>query len=338
MSSTLYKKAHVIVCDGDIVASYKHLMNAPIDPRKFQNPIKTAKGERRAHVSFSGLKTLWFNSGSLCNIECANCYIQSSPTADHFVYLTPEDMRPFLDEIDALGYGQVEIAFTGGEPYLNPHMIKMSEMALGRGHELLILTNAMKPMMRPRVQKGLLDLKNRYGDKMTLRVSLDHFTQSGHDGERGDGSFKIALKGIAWLTEHGFRLNIAGRAAFAESEAEARAGYAALIKDEGWKIDAFDPAATILFPEMDETVDVPEITMDCWDILSVNPDSMMCANSRMVVKRKGETQAAVLACTLLWDDPQFETGKTLAESRKAVRLNHPHCAKFCVLGGASCSA
>jgi len=89
---------------------------------------------------------------------------------------------------------------------------------------------------------------------------------------------------------------------------------------------------------MDEKVDVPEITKDCWDILNVNQNDMMCASSRMVVRRKGEKQSSVLACTLLWDDPQFETGKTLAKSLGPVKLNHPHCAKFCVLGGASCSA
>ncbi len=312
-------------------------MNAPIDPRKFQNPTITAKGERRASVFFKELKTLWFNSGSLCNIECANCYIKSSPTADHFVYLAPEDMAPYLDEIDTLGRARIEIAFTGGEPYMNPDMIQLSEMALERGHELLVLTNAMKPMMRPRVQKGLLDLQARFEDKTTLRVSLDHFTQEGHDEERGDGSFESALKGMAWLTEHGFKLNIAGRAMFAESEDAARDGYAALIKNQGWDIDAYDPAATLLFPEMDESVDVPEITTACWGILDVHPDSMMCATSRMVVKRKGEARPAVLACTLLWDDLQFETGKALKDSLGPVKLNHPHCAKFCVLGGASCS-
>ena len=313
-------------------------MNALIDPNKFKNPSITAKGEKRASVFFKDLTTLWFNSGSLCNIECANCYIKSSPTADHFVYLTPEDMAPYLDEIEELGYGQIEIAFTGGEPYLNPHMLRLSEMALERGHDLLVLTNAMKPMMRPRVQKGLLDLQSRFPNKMTLRVSLDHFSEEGHDQERGAGSFAIALKGMAWLTEHDFTLNIAGRAMFSESDEVARKGYGDLIKTEGWKIDANDPAATILFPEMDEAVDVPEITVACWGILDVHPDSMMCATSRMVVKRKGEDKAAVLACTLLWDDPQFETGKTLKESLGPVKLNHPHCSKFCVLGGASCSA
>lgn len=313
-------------------------MNAPIDPRKFQNPILTAKGEKRAAVFFKELKTLWFNSGSLCNIECANCYIQSSPTADHFIYLTPEDMAPYLDEIDEMYDHKIEIAFTGGEPYLNPHILRLSEMALERGHELLILTNAMKPMMRPRVQKGLLDLQARYPGKMTLRVSLDHFSQEGHDQERGNGSFDIALKGMAWLTEHKFKLNIAGRSMFSESEENARQGYADLISSQGWDIDAYDPMTTILFPEMDENIDVPEITVACWSILNVHPDSMMCATSRMVVRRKGEDRASVLACTLLWDDPQFETGKTLKESLGPVKLNHPHCSKFCVLGGASCSA
>ena len=36
-------------------------------------------------------------------------------------------------------------------------------------------------------------------------------------------------------------------------------------------------------------------------------------------------------------DPQFELGRTLRDSAKTVSLNHPHCAKFCVLGGAACS-
>ncbi len=317
---------------------YTVRMNAPIDPEKFRHPNITAKGEPRAWVEFKALKTLWFNTGSLCNIECANCYIESSPTADHFVYLTPGDMAPYLDEIDALGGGLIEIAFTGGEPYMNPDCLRLSEMALERGHDLLVLTNAMKPMMRPRVQKGLLDLQNRFPGKMTLRVSLDHFSAAEHDRERGAGSFAIALKGMRWLTDHDFALHIAGRSMFAESDAQARDGYAALIKDEGWDIDAYNAAQTILFPEMDERIDVPEITTACWDILNVSPDSMMCASSRMVVRRKGAGKASVLACTLLWDDPQFELGKTFTESQKSVQLNHPHCAKFCVLGGASCSA
>jgi hypothetical protein len=57
----------------------------------------------------------------------------------------------------------------------------------------------------------------------------------------------------------------------------------------------------------------------------------------MVVKRNGEDKPSVLACTLLPYDKQFELGHSLAEASSSVALNHPHCAKFCVLGGGACS-
>jgi hypothetical protein len=93
----------------------------------------------------------------------------------------------------------------------------------------------------------------------------------------------------------------------------------------------------VLFPEMDAGCDVPEITEACWDILGKSPSSVMCASSRMVVRRKGSTRASVVACTLVPYEPQFDLGPTLAGALGSVALNHPHCAKFCVLGGASCS-
>jgi len=88
---------------------------------------------------------------------------------------------------------------------------------------------------------------------------------------------------------------------------------------------------------LDERVEVPEITAACWGILGKSPDDVMCASSRMVVKRKGADKPVVLACTLLPYAPEFEMGGTLAQAEADVQLNHPHCAKFCVLGGASCS-
>jgi hypothetical protein len=88
---------------------------------------------------------------------------------------------------------------------------------------------------------------------------------------------------------------------------------------------------------MDAAADVPEISTACWGILGVDPDSLMCASSRMVVHRRGAAAPAVLACTLLAHDTRFELGATLAQAAQPVALNHPHCARFCVLGGASCS-
>ena len=305
---------------------------------KFQDPARTAKGEPRATVGLGAVQTLWFNTGTLCNITCTNCYIDSSPTNDALVYMTADEVRSYLDQITARGWAVREIAFTGGEPFMNPQMIDMTEAALERGYDVLILTNAMQPMMRKKMQDGLKRLNATYPGKLLLRVSVDHFRPEVHDAERGIGAFDKTLKGMKWLRDNDVAMAVAGRSVFGDSDPESRNGYAAFYAEHGFSIDAHNPGMTVLFPEMDETQEVPEITTACWDILGKSPDAVMCSNSRMVVKRKGAETPAVLACTLLPYDPQFEMGATLEEAERDVALNHPHCAKFCVLGGASCSA
>ena len=241
-----------------------------------------------------------------------------------------------LDEIARSGLPTREIGLTGGEPFMNPHIIAIMDAALESGFHLLVLTNAMRPMMK--LTQPLLGLRRRFPDRITLRVSLDHYTPERHEEERGDTSWERTLQGIRWLAENGFGLAIAGRTRWGESEESLRAGFARLFEAQGLPVDANDPAALVLFPEMDESVDVAEITTACWGILNVNPEAMMCATSRMVVRRKGAARPTVLPCTLLPYDPQFEMGATLGEAGGQVKLNHPHCARFCVLGGGSCSA
>jgi uncharacterized Fe-S cluster-containing radical SAM superfamily protein len=313
-------------------------MQATLSPLKFQDPLRTAKGEERAFVAFDGFQTLWFNTGTLCNITCINCYIESSPTNDRLVYLTPQDVVPFLDELAELQPGSIEIGFTGGEPFLNPDILEILTIALQRGHSVLVLTNAMRPMMRPRVQEGIKGLIASFGDQLTFRVSLDHWSATFHDQERGEGGFDETCLGLDWLATQGAKLAIAGRTLWGESQEASEAGFRDLVAERNWPIDVEKHLSFVLFPEMDARVDVPEITPACWGILGVDPKGLMCASSRMIVKRKGADAPVVLPCTLLPYEPEFEMGETLAGSLGPVRLNHPHCAKFCVLGGGSCSA
>ncbi|WP_111734646.1 radical SAM protein [Roseovarius amoyensis] len=314
----------------------KDVLQPPAPEPRFRDPLVTADGQARARVALTRPETLWFNTGTLCNITCANCYIESSPENDRLVYITEAEMNDYLDQAQTRGWPLREVGFTGGEPFMNPQMPAMARSALERGLEALILTNAMRPMMRPRVRDALAQLGAEFGDRMVLRVSLDHWSEAHHDSERGKGSFAITLEGMRWLRDAGIRTTVAGRTLWGESEAEARAGYAKLYAEHGFAIDANDPSQTVLFPEMDEAADVPEITSSCWGILGKSPDDVMCASSRMVVKRRGADRPAVVACTLLPYEPEFELGTTLAEAEGEVALNHPHCARFCVLGGASC--
>ncbi len=311
---------------------------APANQGKFIDPQTTADGSPRARVALSRPRTLWFNTGTLCNIACTNCYIESSPQNDRLAYITAAEVSDFLDQIAERAWPVREIGFTGGEPFMNPEILAMLRASLARGFEVLVLTNAMTPMMRPAMQAGLLELREKYGARLTLRVSLDHWQREKHDAIRGAGSHAKTLSGMRWLADHGFRMTVAGRALWGLSDTEARAGYAAFFAKNNFKIDPQDPATTVIFPEMDERAEVPEITTACWGILGKSPDDVMCASSRMVVKRKGAARPVVLACTLLAYDPRFEMGHSLAEAEGEIALNHPHCAKFCVLGGAACSA
>ena len=305
-----------------------------LDPRKFRDPLVTADGDERAHVALRRLDTLWFNTGTLCNLECGHCYIESSPRNDRLVYLSAAEVAAYLDEIEAGAWGTREIGFTGGEPFMNPEFMAMVGDALERGFEVLVLTNAMRPMMK--CADELLRLREAHGEGLTLRVSIDHHEPERHEQERGARSWGPMLEGLRWLSGQGFRLSVAGRL-WDGDEAAMRAGYARLFAAEGIDIDGGDPAQLVLFPEMDAHVDVPEITTACWGILDLSPDAVMCASSRMVVKRKHAAAPAVLSCTLLPYDEAFELGASLADAAGEVALNHPHCAKFCVLGGASCS-
>ena len=303
---------------------------------KFLDPERTASGEARASVTPVALHTVWFNTGTLCNLTCDHCYIESSPTNDRLAYLKRTDVGCFLEEIAANDLPVREIGITGGEPFMNPDILGILEDCLSAGFQVLVLTNAMRPMMK--CADGLLALGRRFGERLTLRVSVDHFDRALHEAERGRRSWRPALNGLKWLADAGFRVHVAGRTRWGGSETTLRQGFQGLFDELGVNLDATDPHQLVLFPEMDEAADVPEITTACWDILGVNPAHLMCASARMVVRRRGAERSEVVACTLLPYQPAFTLGETLRESLRPVALNHPHCASFCVLGGGSCSA
>jgi MoaA/NifB/PqqE/SkfB family radical SAM enzyme len=108
----------------------------------------TDNEEPEARVALKHLDTLWFNTGTLCNITCRNCYIESTPRNDRLSYITLEEIRPYLDEIERDRLGTQEIAFTGGEPFMNPRICEMIEECLKRGFRTMVLTNAMRPIHR----------------------------------------------------------------------------------------------------------------------------------------------------------------------------------------------
>lgn len=311
-------------------------MSSPPASAKFQHPTITASGAERASVPFDGLRTLWVNTGTVCNLSCAGCYIELSPQNDRLSWFLPADLQALIAQAHRLGEPLAEVGFTGGEPFANPQCLALFETALAAGLRILILSNATTPLSNHR--KGLLALHRRYAGQITVRVSLDHPTAERHDALRGAGMFARALDGIRWLSDHAIPVAIAGRARWGEAPEDSLAAYQSLFSAHG--LPVLPASSVVIFPEMTdpacEAEAVPEITTACWDLLHLSPSAMMCASARMAVRRRGAEQAVLLACTLITEDPFFDFGPDLAAARGPVSLKHPHCARFCVLGGARC--
>tara|TARA_B100000686_G_scaffold351779_1_gene451499 strand:- start:309 stop:1241 length:933 start_codon:yes stop_codon:yes gene_type:complete len=309
-------------------------MNILNNIKKFSNPNITLKGLPRARVTLNKMETLWFNTGTLCNVSCKNCYIESSPKNKRLVYLKSYEVSKFLNELKYLPNNN-QIGFTGGEPFMNPDIMFMINDSLSRGYKVLVLSNGMKPMHKH--FSSLIKIKDKYNDLFKIRISLDHYNKCVHESNRGPNTWGPVIYGLHWLNDNGFKYTIACRQLNNESEIKIRKGFSELVAKENLDIDVSDNKELVLFPEMEIEQDTPEITENCWKILDVNPESLMCSNSRMVVKKNGSNFPNVQACTLIAYEEEFNLGLNLKESVKNVSLNHPFCSQFCVLGKSSCS-
>ena len=300
--------------------------------QKFENKNFTADNKSRAFIESKKLKTLWFNTGTLCNLTCKNCYIESSPKNDRLSYLSFDEFKMFVNESIQNEMGTEEIGFTGGEPFMNKDIFKMIKYSLDNGFKTLVLTNAMKPMMNNKNDLNKLNHLN-----LTIRVSIDHYNKDKHEQIRGPNSWDPMIEGLKWLSENKFNYCLATRLMWNEDEETTRRNFKKFIDQYQLTLDVENKNQLVTFAEMDEKQDTPEITTECWGILNKNPDTVMCSTSRMIVKKKGNENPSVIACTLLPYKQEFDLGDSLKESMKKIYLNHPHCSKFCVLGGSSCS-
>lgn len=300
--------------------------------KKFENKIFTADNKARAFIESKKLKTLWFNTGTLCNLTCKNCYIESSPKNDRLSYLSYDEFKMFVNESIQNEMGTEEIGFTGGEPFMNKDIFKMIKYSLDNGFKTLVLTNAMKPMMNNKNELNKLNHLN-----LSIRVSIDHYNKDKHEQIRGPNSWDPMIEGLKWLSENKFNYCLATRLMWNEDEETTRRNFKKFINQYQLTLDVENKNQLVTFAEMDEKQDTPEITTECWGILNKSPDTVMCSTSRMIVKKKGNKNPSVIACTLLPYNQEFDLGDSLKESMKKIYLNHPHCSKFCVLGGSSCS-
>ena len=234
----------------------------------FLNKNFTSDGKARAYIELKNIETLWFNTGTLCNLQCNDCYIESSPTNKNLQYINLLEVKKYITEIKENHLGTKLIGLTGGEPFMNPYIVDILGYLLENKFKVLVLSNGMRPIEIK--FKKLLALPNL--NNLTIRISVDHFKKKIHESIRGSNTWKKVIKNLIWLSNNDFNLNIASKIKLGESENNLRDGFYKLFKKIKLNIDPYNKNKLIIFPIMNYHKATVEITQNCWTILNKNPE------------------------------------------------------------------
>ncbi|MFT5127014.1 MAG: MoaA/NifB/PqqE/SkfB family radical SAM enzyme [Rhodothermales bacterium] len=292
--------------------------------------LRTPQDDPRGYIQPHGLRELWFHTGTNCNLRCPFCLEGSKPGDTRIGFIRYDEYLALAEE--ALGMGVEKFSFTGGEPFVNPDMVRILDHALDH-RPCLVLTNATEPLMN-RIGE-ILHLADK-PHVLNLRVSLDYSDPKKHDAGRGKGNFRKALRTLGRLHKQGFNVSIARLRGDKENIKAVDAEYAEHFAEAGLPSDT----TIVSFPDFQlpgTIADVPYITETCMTKY-LNADqraAFMCSDSKMVVK-KGD-HVGVYACTLVDDDPDYDLGSTLTAAQPVTVMMKHHRCYACFAYGASCS-
>ncbi|WP_151737573.1 radical SAM/SPASM domain-containing protein [Paenibacillus tengchongensis] len=144
-------------------------------------------------------RTVMINCTPKCNLRCKHCIVSDKHYKQQDI-LSLDDMRGFLDDLDA--YGVENLVLSGGEPLLWQSIYEIMEDSLNRSYTVVLYTNGML------INEKWLTLFRRIQDHkpggLKLHVSLDGGTPQTHDSIRGvKGSFQRITASLEVLSRRG---------------------------------------------------------------------------------------------------------------------------------------
>lgn len=303
---------------------------APVHHIPDRSWLETPDGLPRGYIQPQCLSELWFHTGTICNLRCPFCLEGSKPGDKRLDQVTLEDAKPFIGDAVDLGVGQ--FSFTGGEPFVNKHLIQILDYSLDHA-PCMVLTNGTNPL-RHRMSH-IVTLRDR-PNPLGFRISLDYPDPARHDEARGAGNFDLALDTMGMLHRYGFAVSVARLEQPNEDRQAVNEAYYPFFDRVGLPHDIhFTVFPDFLPPGMRPKV--PHITENCMTTYHTEESraGFMCNFSKMIVKKNGRMR--VYACTLVDDDPEYDLGPSLKESMNyRIMLKHHRCFA-CFAHGASCS-
>jgi AdoMet-dependent heme synthase len=269
-------------------------------------------------VSLAHLDDLWFQvAGTLCDLECAHCFISCSPHNRRFGFLGLEAVRSALEESVPLGVK--EYYFTGGEPFLNRDMPAILELTLQYG-AASVLTNGT--VLKDEWLRRLRAAEDASLYSLEFRVSMDGFTAEENDAVRGAGTFERILSGVRMLLAHDFLpILTVTRTRDDRADEELFGGFVELLTRHGYSRPRVKILPTLRIGAEanrqrgyrdDERV-TPEM-METYDA-----GLLICNHSRVVTDR------GIFVCPILIESPDARLGSSLAEAVQPYALRHRAC-------------
>ncbi|MCP4666892.1 MAG: radical SAM protein [Deltaproteobacteria bacterium] len=283
---------------------------------------------KHPRLPLDALDNLWLQvGGTMCNLRCAHCYLSCSPTNRLFEPMTRDHVKGFLEESEGLGVK--EYYMTGGEPFMNPHILDILDMTLSYG-PATVLTNAT--LISPDHVERMARMEAASIYSLEIRISLEGYTAQMNDALRGRGAFEKAMKGVNLLVQQGFLPIITITRTWDKDDGKILKGFQDMLKAGG-----YDRPRLKVLPSLkmgrELTRDrgytkhewVTKEMMEEYDI-----SQLVCSSTRVATNR------GVYVCPILLEDDDACMGESLKHAMGEVELRHQACFT-CYSYGAICS-
>jgi MoaA/NifB/PqqE/SkfB family radical SAM enzyme len=274
----------------------------------------------RATVPLRHLSAAWIQiTGTLCNLQCAHCLNASGPRDPWLAPMAAADVERHVE--DAARLGAREVYFTGGEPFLHPHLLDLLAFALER-LPATVLTNGT--LLTEPIADRLAALAARVRYSLEVRVSLDDPDREANDRVRGPGAFDRALAAIVRLDRRGLPAILTATEIGARERLYER--LRRLLLDAGVARPRIKLLPVFPVGRMAHAGPPP----DAAELEGVDRHLLTCADARAV------TADGVYACPILAGLPAARVGDDkLDQALAPVALTHAAC-RVCLETGASC--
>jgi MoaA/NifB/PqqE/SkfB family radical SAM enzyme len=246
--------------------------------------------------------------------------------------LTIDTFNTRLEEALSNNYDNLDIYFTGGEPFVNPHLLEMLKEGLKHANTT-ILTNATR--ISKATAKKLANLQANSQKKLIFRISVDGSNKSSNDRIRGKGAFDRTMKGVENLIEQGFNPIVTAMRSWSLLESgQKEEEFIDLLVQQG--IPREKQLLKILPPirigrevSRDRGYTANELfTEECFTDYDYN--NLQCSKCRMV------SENGVWVCPILINEDHAKMGDTLKETEHPYEMVDMAC-WTCRMDGMICT-